>query len=522
MPPEKFIQRSILYLLLISAVVRALIAGFFELGNDEVYYWTYAVYPDLSYFDHPPMVGWLIRFFTFNLHFQQEFFIRLAAILAGTLNTGLLYLIGKKLRDPLTGWYAALLYTASVYGFIITGTFILPDSPQTVFWLAALLLMLDVLPERQAGQVVGRKMLFIGILLGLGLLSKYTTAFLWLGMDLFILVYNRSWLRKWQFYLANLIMAGLFSIVIVWNLMNHFASFAFQGGRAGMSHFALNFDSFLTEAGGEILYTNPVVLALILISLIALFRKKIPVDPKIRLLLLSGLPLVGLFLLLSMFRSTLPHWSGPGYLTLLPLAAVYLRQRKPDPAGLFPGWLKAALSVLLCVIMLGIVQISTGFIRFNPANTLIRKKGEKDLSLEVYGWKQMGDQFGRLSERYEKSGEMPVHAPIISWRWFPAANLEYYAARTSGRYVLVSGDLDAAHNYARVNRIHGGFRLNSDAWYITSSRDFRDPLLLRPLYFQQILAPDTIRIDRCGKTAFYFFVYRMKDLQSKPGEETIK
>ena len=266
------------------------------------------------------------------------------------------------------------------------------------------------------------------------------------------------------------------------------------------------------------LYTNPVILVLILLSLIALFRQKIPVDPKIRLLLLSGLPLVVVFLTLSLFRSTLPHWSGPGYMTLLPLAALYLRQREPDSGRVFPKWLTVALAFLLTVILLGIVQVTTGFIRFEPANTAINKKGEKDLSLEVYGWKQLGDQFTRLSERYEKSGEMQAHAPIISWRWFPAANLEYYAARPSGRYVLVSGDLDAAHTYSRINRIHGGFRLNSDAWYITSSRDFRDPLLLIPLYFQQILAPDTIRIDRCGKTAYYFFVYRMKNLQSKPGE----
>jgi hypothetical protein len=40
------------FLLFISAIARGFIAGFIELGNDEVYYWTYAKFPDLSH-------GWL-------------------------------------------------------------------------------------------------------------------------------------------------------------------------------------------------------------------------------------------------------------------------------------------------------------------------------------------------------------------------------------------------------------------------------------------------------------------------------
>lgn len=39
-----------------SLLIRALAAGLLELGNDEVYYWTYALFPDWSHFDHPPML----------------------------------------------------------------------------------------------------------------------------------------------------------------------------------------------------------------------------------------------------------------------------------------------------------------------------------------------------------------------------------------------------------------------------------------------------------------------------------
>jgi len=77
------IHKSLLILIIVSTAIRALIAGFIELGNDEVYYWTYALYPDLSHFDHPPMVGYVIQMFTLNLNLSGEFFIRLHSFFSG-------------------------------------------------------------------------------------------------------------------------------------------------------------------------------------------------------------------------------------------------------------------------------------------------------------------------------------------------------------------------------------------------------------------------------------------------------
>ena len=124
-------------LLLISLIVRAILAGWMELGNDEVYYWAYAMFPDWSHFDHPGMVGWMIQLFSLNLLFDSEFFIRLPSLVFMTLNTWIIYRIGKELRDEATGLRAALLYTASVYAFVITGVFIIPDTPLCFFWLMA-------------------------------------------------------------------------------------------------------------------------------------------------------------------------------------------------------------------------------------------------------------------------------------------------------------------------------------------------------------------------------------------------
>ena len=96
---EQDINKILIWLLVVSAVVRAVLAACLEFGNDEVYYWTYALYPDRSHFDHPPMVGRVIQFFSLNLLFDSEFFIRLASVVFMTANTYIIFRIGEEIKD---------------------------------------------------------------------------------------------------------------------------------------------------------------------------------------------------------------------------------------------------------------------------------------------------------------------------------------------------------------------------------------------------------------------------------------
>ena len=92
-------KKIVLIIILISALLRGFLSIVLELGNDEVYYWTYAMFPDWSHFDHPGMVGWFIQVFSFDLLLDSELFIRMSSVLCGGINTYLIYLIGKKIKD---------------------------------------------------------------------------------------------------------------------------------------------------------------------------------------------------------------------------------------------------------------------------------------------------------------------------------------------------------------------------------------------------------------------------------------
>ncbi|MFZ2785006.1 MAG: glycosyltransferase family 39 protein, partial [Sediminibacterium sp.] len=111
------------YLIVIAAAIKLLVAPLLELGIDEVYYWTYALRPDWSQFDHPPMVGFLIRLTTLNLWWANEFTFRLGSVLTAAGSTWILFKLGKLIASERAGWFAALLYTASVYTGFIAGFF---------------------------------------------------------------------------------------------------------------------------------------------------------------------------------------------------------------------------------------------------------------------------------------------------------------------------------------------------------------------------------------------------------------
>ena len=511
MKDDKIINRTVLILLLCSFLLRGFVAGFIELGNDEVYYWTYAKFPDWSHFDHPPMVGWVIQLFTLNLRFDHEFFLRLGAVVFGTLNTGLIFLIGKKIKDSLTGLYAALLFTASIYCFIIAGTFIMPDTPQVLFWLLSLWLLLDCLPDKELSKRSRIRLLLAGVTIGLALLSKYHSAFLVLGVFLYMLFFNRKWFRAKETYLAFLIALALFAPVIIWNYRNSFVSFTFHENRVGYSGTHIRWDYFWTELAGQFLYCNPVNFIIVLFSLLAvILRKQFLARPALRILLTTSLPLALVFMAFSLYRSTLPHWTGPAYLGLILVAAAWLSGsagKDPYPK-LIPWPLRIALFFQLLLITAGVLQINYGIIPLN-------RYGIDDITVQLQGWHQLGEKFKTVSERDLIKGKISVNAPILSFRWFPAANLDYYIARPVHKKVYSLGTLSLIHKYYWIDKDRGDLQKGTDAYYIALSNNYRDPHERYGLLFDSIVAADTLKIFRGRELTWEAYIFRLYGLKKK-------
>ncbi len=514
-------KKKLWILIAVSFAVRLLLAATLDLGNDEVYYRLYALYPDWSYFDHPLMVAWVIRIFSVNLLFQNELFLRLGSVVIGTVNLWVVYQIGKTLKDEHTGLYAAVLYTASVYAFVIMGVFILPDTPQGLFWLLSLWFLIKSLPYKPGERNSNKFFLLFGLVSGLGILSKYTSVFLWGGAVLYILFFNRKWLFSKTLYLSIIITAITAFPLFIWNLQNNFVSFTFHTERVDMAGYTINPGTFLREIAGEIFYNNPVNFVLILISVTAFLKGKNILDGKSGMILLfSGLPIIFVFILFSLFRATLPHWTAPGYTTLLFVAAAYLSFLEKKRT--VKRWLGTAGGLLAVILVTGFVQIKTGIIPLNTAQTALIKTGSNDPSLDLYGFRQAGEKFTRILKNDLTQGVMKKNAVLIGNNWFPLANYDYYAAFPNRMKALAVGPLQAIHEYARINKLRGGFQKGTDAYYLTDTRYFRPPGQKIRSCFQKELPADTVPIYRNNKVAKYLLVYRFKNLRKIPEVPQLK
>jgi hypothetical protein len=504
---EQNINKILIWLLVISAIIRGVLAAWLEFGNDEVYYWTYALFPDWSHFDHPPMVGWVIQLFSLNLLLDSEFFIRLASVVFMAADTYIIYCIGKEIKDARTGLYAALLYTASIYSFVITGIFIMPDTPLMLFMLLAVWMAI-----RSLSQSKGIYLLLFGLFAGLAMLSKYSGAFLWVGMLLYILIFNRKQLKNPYLYLSLLISAFCCIPILYWNIQNDFISFRFHGERVGGS--VINLSTFGTEIAGEFFYNNPVNFILAIIAVVAAFKKKLSIEPSTQgLILCIALPLILVFLVFSLTRPTLPHWNAPAYVLLILLSAVYLRD-KTDTEKL-PKSIISALAVLLFTLVVGVAEIKTGFVPLDK-HTEPEMLGRDDFTLDMYGWRQLGEKFADFREQKIAEGMMKPEDGIVANQWFPLANLDYYVARPLGMRVMGLGWPEFLHKYLWINDERGGFHLGESYWFLSDSRYMKDPKETYKWFFKEIELVGVIEIERCGKPAKNFFVYACKDLCSQP------
>lgn len=496
-------------IIIASLIIRGLLAFLLELTNDEVNYWTYALYPALSYFDHPPLVGWLIRATTINLMFTDEIFVRLSSVIIGAINTFIIFKIGTKIKDELTGLYSALLYNASIYCFLITGVFIMPDTPQLLFWLLALSYFINALTAVEIDIHARKSMLYAGIFTGFALLSKYHSVFLWVGAVLFIICRNRKWLKAKETYFALIISFILFIPVLYWNYHHSFISFTFQGERVDIFKSGPRFDYFLTELGGEIFYTNPVVFILIIIALFGFRKIQLKYNNIIRILLLFALPNIIVFLVFSLFRRTLPHWTGPGYMTLLILAASYFSQRSKEQVVRFKQVLPVLISVffMLIIVIGGYIQVNYSIFSTIDKSVNPTSLGREDLTLDIYGWKQVQIKFKELNVKYIEENRVGIDAPIISNKWYNAGHIDYYIGRTLNKNVFAAGNLNDIRNYLYVNRNRGNLKSVESAYYITPSRDFKNPEELFGSSYSKIIPLDTIRVTRLQDTVENVFIY---------------
>jgi hypothetical protein len=492
--------------------IKLIIAGLLELGNDEVYYWTYALQLDWNHFDHPPLIGWMIRLTTLNLHWVSEISLRLGSILSASIATWFIYKTARLISSEKAGWYAAIIYQSSIYTGIIAGLFILPDSPQMPLWTAALYCMAVLLYKPQEERKTGTWIL-LGILIGLAALSKVHGLYLWVGFGLSILFLRIKWLLSWRFYMAVFITMLFLLPIVYWNIQYDFITYKFHSER--VAHTQLQWDMLGREIAGEFAYQNPIVFILIIIALIAFAKNTFSFsnkDTSVWLFCMS-FPMIFLFWVIALFNPTLPHWTGPAYIPLYLFAAIFLEKK----SGIRTPRILSIAGFFVGTILL----LATAIVRLAPVNFGSHEKenyGEYCPTLDLSGWSDFSNEYSKLVASDKQMHLMQPNSFIIVPKWFPGGHLEFYTASRTHQTLIAIGPLQDIHKFAWLNRERKKLQIGDDAYAIVPSNLPLDVVKQYAAYFTSIQAPVQINQIRNGGAVRYFYVYRLKGCKKIPQE----
>ncbi|MEE9389033.1 MAG: glycosyltransferase family 39 protein [Paracoccaceae bacterium] len=310
-------------LLWVSLGLRVLLAVLMPMGVDEAYALAVAREFSISFFDHPPLGFWSPVLATTLSGIEHPFIYRLPTLIYGTLSMILLYGIGREIGGSRVGFFSALLYAVSPI-FLLSGVIILPDGPLAVGSAFCVLWLMRIAGAQ--GPVPLGHWALVGAGLGVALASKYQAGLIPIATLVFMLAVpvGRRWFLRLGPYLAACIaLIGLVP-VLVWNLQNNGASFAFHGGRTGDG---LNLDNLALMAGGQVAYLLPPVLVLAGIGLWRGLRSGRPDLVLLAIIALAPIVMFNAIYLIS--EASFPHWTMPGWLFALPLAAFSMSQFQP-------------------------------------------------------------------------------------------------------------------------------------------------------------------------------------------------
>ncbi len=324
-----------LVLLVLSAGVRLVLALGTDVYFDEAYYWQWGRHLDWGYYDHPPLVAWLIA----------ALGIRLSALLCGAGTIAAVWGLARDVYgERSAAWRAAALWSVVPAG-IVAGVWATPDTPLLLCWALAL------------WALYRERWVLAGLACGLALLSKYPAVLLALA---FVATAVRTRRLPAGAWVTAGLGALLFLPVVLWNARHDWVGFAFQlkhglGGTGGWR----TFGEFLA---GQFALGGAVLLPL---TLVYVFR-----GPREQFLLraaaLAPLLLFGYAALRTRGEA---NWPAAAYLS----ACVGI-------AGMRPGWFRAAAFANLAVVLAVGSHLLFPVLRFQRDVLLARTHGWAELA----------------------------------------------------------------------------------------------------------------------------------------------
>lgn len=348
------------------AVLRLGLAAQVGLGDDEAYYWTWALHPGLVAYDHPPLVAWLIAAST-TVFGDAPWAVRLPFLLCGVATAGL---IGGWTRaatgDPRAGAFAVLAFGLAPV-FALGHVFAAPDMPALLATAGAGWAVHGAVGGRRGRWAVA------GLAVGLGLWAKLTVGLVPLSVLGWLAWRRRPLLATAGPWLAAGVATLVFAPWLVAQAEAGWPTLSFHAvGRHGTTP---GVGGLLAMVGGQLGYLSPV---LAVVSLVAVWRGRVGWAAAL------AVPPIVLFTVAAALTRALPHWPAAGWLAALVPTGALLASR-PRLAG----------------ATLGVAALATGLLHAHAIGPVV-DLGPADPTHDPAGWAGFADKVSPFLARSER------------------------------------------------------------------------------------------------------------------------
>lgn len=412
-------------------LLRLILIARIPLSAPEAYYWEWSKHLAWGYFDHPPMIAYLIKLFTL-IGGDGGFYVRLGPLVLSILSTVVLYHLAKDMFGPKTALFACGII--QIIPFFATVSIVsVPDAPLAFFWILTVYLVNRAVTQNRRSFWYGA-----GISLGFALLSKYHAFLLIPCILIYLLVSKdmRAWLGKKEPYMALLLGLLIFLPNLYWNIDHSGTTFRFL---LVERHETLGFSlkGVFKFIAGFMAFLSPLFALLVLRLLPGLGRAALrEQDNRYLLLLSTSLPPIGFFAFFSPFISVGAHWVAVGYMSLcLAVVSVIMENRGPKGMSLLHGFPLASILFSMGLVLFAYVAAIV-VVSFPPAITFAGRTYDlriADRQEEIYGWDELGEQ---LTEQI-KAMPSPERTFIVTHSYRVASHVRYFVGaefltRTTG------------------------------------------------------------------------------------------
>ena len=297
-------KKSAYILIFALAILATIYNGVLPLHGDEAYYWMWSHDLQLSYYDHPPMIAYLIYFTNFIS--QAEWGVRLVSVFAITVSLIYVFKLTTLISDEKTALNAVIIFSSVLLthaGYI----FATPDAPLILFWTLSLYYSYKAIFYGSLKDYI-----LTGLFVGAMMISKYSAIMFVLSILIFLLTKRRDIFKNPYLYLAFFIAFLVVTPMLYWNYQHEWISFLFQLDHGSSKSYVIEPWLILEFVSSQFGVFTP-VFAWVLFYYLAKDRLYFK-DEKLYFISLSVTVILLFFLYKSFYVSMAPSYSAPAYI----------------------------------------------------------------------------------------------------------------------------------------------------------------------------------------------------------------